>query len=132
MSYMNRIGNCTNPYQTSAKRVLCVCSAGLLRSPTTANVLHKEYGYNTRACGSTPEYALIPLDDVLIKWADELVFVEQSVFDRAWSDHSDSLKHKKNVVLTVPDSFEWNDPHLIAEIKAQYEKQLTGVDNKSE
>ena len=51
-SNYNRLGNSRNIYQGKDKRVLCVCSAGLLRSPTAANVLHKEFGYNTRACGS--------------------------------------------------------------------------------
>jgi predicted protein tyrosine phosphatase len=32
---MNRLGNCKNYHQGKFKRVLCVCSAGLLRSPTT-------------------------------------------------------------------------------------------------
>ncbi len=36
----NRWGNIDNPYQGSAKKVLCVCSAGMLRSPTAANVLY--------------------------------------------------------------------------------------------
>lgn len=31
MSLMNRLGNADNPYQDRYKRVLCVCSAGLLR-----------------------------------------------------------------------------------------------------
>jgi len=38
-----RVDNITNPYQTKAKKVLCLCSAGMLRSPTIANTLHKEY-----------------------------------------------------------------------------------------
>lgn len=120
MRYMNRLANVSNRFQGSAKRVLCVCSAGLLRSPTAANVLHKEYGFNTRACGASEEYALIQLDEVLIAWADELVFVEQRVYDMAWDNYKDLLKNKKNVVLNVPDMYEWGDPKLEAIIKEQY------------
>ena len=120
MSFMNRLANSSNKFQGPAKRVLCVCSAGLLRSPTTANVLHKEYGYNTRACGTSEEYALIPLDDVLIAWADEIVFVEQEKYDEAWADFGDKLKHKRNIVLDIPDRYEWGDPELEAIIKKQY------------
>ena len=51
---MNRIANSTNPFQKDYKRVLCVCSAGLLRSPTAAYVLSQApYNYNTRAAGLT-------------------------------------------------------------------------------
>lgn len=121
----NRLGNAHNPYQTEAKRVLCVCSAGLLRSPTTANVLHIEYGYNTRAVGVSQEYALIPLDIVHIEWADELVFVEQDVYDLAYYDFKDRLKNKTVVVLGLPDSYSWNDPELVSLIKKQYADHFT-------
>lgn len=71
---MNRIANSTNQFQGSYKRVLCVCSAGLLRSPTTALVLSQPpYNYNTRAAGLTKEFALVPVDPVLLHWADEVV-----------------------------------------------------------
>lgn len=119
MSYMNRLANTTNRFQTDAKRVLCLCSAGLLRSPTTANVLHQEYGYNTRAAGVTEEFALIPVDDVLVQWADEIVCVEHSVM-RALA-HKFDVSGKRVVVLDVPDKFGWNDPSLREIIKAQYE-----------
>ena len=64
----NALWNCKNPYQGRDKRVLCVCSAGLLRSPTIAKVLVMN-GYNTRSCGCR-DYALIQIDNVLIEWAD--------------------------------------------------------------
>ena len=44
-----------NPYQGTDKKLLFVCSAGLLRSATAANLFAKK-GYNTRGCGSA-EYA---------------------------------------------------------------------------
>jgi predicted protein tyrosine phosphatase len=69
MSLMNRLGNAKNEYQTKVKKVLCVCSAGMLRSPTLANVLHEKFGYNTRAVGYSPHFALVPLDQVHLKWA---------------------------------------------------------------
>ena len=57
---MNRMWNVSNPWQGDAKRVLCVCSAGLLRSPTAAKVLYDEYGYNTRAAGLATDCSDIP------------------------------------------------------------------------
>lgn len=124
MSYMNRMANAGNRFQGPTKRVLCVCSAGLLRSPTTANVLHQEYGYNTRSAGSSQEYALIPLDPVLIDWANEIVWVSQRNYDEGWSEYKDILKHKRNIVLAIPDKYEWNDPDLRAIIKKQYADTL--------
>lgn len=128
MSMMNRLGNAKNPYQTHAKRVLCVCSAGLLRSPTAANVLHQEYGFNTRAAGVAEEYALIPVDEVLMEWADEIVCVEPSVRDRLlnWiGGHGNPANErwtKKITVLNIPDQYEWNDPRLREIILEQYQE----------
>jgi predicted protein tyrosine phosphatase len=79
MSFMNRLGNCTNPYQGNTKKVLCVCSAGLLRSPTAAVVLSQEpFNYNTRAAGISTDYALVQVDDVLVTWADEIVCMDEN------------------------------------------------------
>ena len=118
---MNRLANTKNRFQTEAKRVLCLCSAGLLRSPTTANVLHQEYGYNTRAAGVADEYALIGVDPVLLEWADEIVCVEKEVFLTLQAEWNDLIKHKKIVVMHIPDQYEWNDPALRAFIKKQYD-----------
>lgn len=124
MSTMNRLATTKNPFQTDAKKVLCCCSAGLLRSPTMANVLHKEFGYNTRVCGLTKEYALIPIDDVLVHWADEIVVAE------SWMVHE--IENRFDVgnipvlCLSIPDDFEWMDPKLQELIKERYKPILAG------
>lgn len=118
MSLMNRLSNVKNIYQTPAKKVLCVCSAGLLRSPTAANVLHKEFGYNTRSAGCVKEFALIPVDEVLVEWADEIVCMEDV--------HAEIVKELPGVeednikVLNIPDMFRWNDEELQKEIIKAY------------
>lgn len=113
--YMNRLANVTNPYQGKAKKVLCLCSAGLLRSPTAAFVLSTDpFNYNTRAAGVTEEYALIPVDDVLLNWADEIVVMEPWMSGYV-VDHLD-----KTIVLDIPDLFSFRDPKLIEEIRKQY------------
>lgn len=118
-SKLNQMANAKNVWQNDAKRVLCVCSAGLLRSPTLAEYLNKEYGYNTRACGTSQEFALIPISEALVHWADEVVFVNKE----NWEDVKDTpiFKVKKVKILDLPDEFERNDPQLIEAIKAQYE-----------
>ena len=121
----NRLANVANRFQTPTHRVLCVCSAGLLRSPTAANVLHKEYGFNTRAAGITAEYALIPVDEALIAWADEIVWVEDDVFQQGVRNFGDKLAHKTNTVLDIPDMYEWNHPQLRKIIKKQYDNAIS-------
>lgn len=114
----NQLGNLNNRYQTEAKKVLCVCSAGMLRSPTMANVLHNDFGYNTRSCGAT-DFALVKLSEALILWSDEIVVVEADVVDY-FSVEAFELAKEKLVTLNLPDQFSWNDPELIESIRKQY------------
>lgn len=123
----NRLENVRNRYQTSAKKVLCLCSAGLLRSPTAANVLHQEYGYNTRAAGVAREYALIPVDEVLLSWADEIVCVNDEVLDELTLRHNLEKYNAMVTTLDIPDRFEWNDPELKRIIKEQYVEEALSV-----
>jgi len=118
---MNQMHNVSNPNQTSCKRVLTVCSAGLLRSPTTADVLSSEYGYNTRACG-THDYALIPISEALIVWADEVVFVNQENYDSINAEAT-ALVQCKATILNIPDMYEWGNPALKSIILAEYKQK---------
>lgn len=103
---INALHNCKNPFQGKDKKVLCVCSAGLLRSPTLANVLHKEFGFNTRACG-VHDYALIQFDEVLAEWADEIVVVEEYI-----ANHIPENYDHKVTILAIPDQYGYMNPTL--------------------
>lgn len=118
----NQLANTGNRFQTDATKVLCVCSAGLLRSPTLANVLHQEYGCNTRACGTNEEFALIPMSEALIAWADLIVFVEKHLFDNLSKEVLETIeKHgTQHICLNIPDRFPWNDEELRDLLYAQY------------
>lgn len=117
--FMNRMHNSRNPAQGSFPKALCVCSAGLLRSPTLAYVLSMK-GYNTRAVGSVPNYALVPIDIPLIAWADEVYFVQNENYQqtRQMLGH-EILALKKVYVLNIPDHFQFRDHRLIQEIEFQ-------------
>lgn len=113
---LNRLANLNNPFQGKRKRVLCVCSAGLLRSPTLAWVLSNEpYNFNTRSCGAAPEYALIPLEEGLVKWAEEIICVEK------WQENLvRKLDPNANVTtLEIPDQFSMRDPQLVKIIETK-------------
>lgn len=113
---MNRKHNAHNPNQGSYKRVLVVCSAGLLRSPTAAWVLSNEpFNFNTRACGTDVGHALIPLDDVLLDWADEVVCMDayQAKMLRAQT-------MKPVICLNIGDSYEYRDAVLVRKIREHY------------
>lgn len=130
-SGMNRLQNTRNEHQGDSKKVLCVCSAGLLRSPTLAELLVKEYGHNTRACGSNHEYALIPIDDALIFWANEIVFVNQENYEEACLRYADELSKKKVFVLNVTDRFAFRDNELKEQLLTKYKGIIDADANKT-
>lgn len=105
----NAIWNCKNPYQGEMPKVLCVCSAGLLRSPTVAWILSNE-GYNTRAVG-VHDYALVPVDEVLIEWADHILCMEHEHMQTLFQKFPNLTKTV--VVLDVPDRYAFRDPELV-------------------
>ena len=131
MNNLNRLSNTRNPFQGDYKKVLCVCSAGLLRSPTAANVLQATYGFNTRAVGYSGEYALIKLNEVQIYWADELVLVHPSVKEEVdyLFENVKVYQNVDKVVLNIPDKYEFMNHDLKKMILKQYEdaEMIRGV-----
>ncbi len=110
---MNRQWNAKNPYQGKFKKVLVICSAGMLRSPTVAWVLSNEpYNFNTRAVGIDVGHALIPLDDVLLEWADEIMVMDEYQ-EKVVKEKTD----KRVTNLKIGDNFEYRDKGLIEIIR---------------
>ena len=111
-----------NPYQGKDKKVLFVCSAGILRSATAARIYAKKY--NTRAAGSA-SYALIPVSHELLLWADEVVFVNRENFLATKINYDlDEIKNRGTIitVLDIPDDYEHMHPDLIKHFEKQYEE----------
>lgn len=114
-----------NPYQSRRTRILFVCSAGLLRSPTGAAV-GVQRGYNTRACGSTQAYALIPLTANLINWARHIVFVNKENYEEALRDfegsgYEEDIEFKAHI-LDIPDKYEAFHPTLMTAFNAWFDE----------
>lgn len=122
-----RDGVVKNPYQGSDKKVVFVCSMGILRSATGARLY--AHRYNTRTAGTWDD-ALVPLSPILIAWADELVFVHkenyQGALDKFGEDAFDLVPSLK--VLNIPDMYPHMHPKLVEAFKEQYEP-ITGPIN---
>lgn len=104
-----------NHYQGEYKRVLCVCSAGVLRSPTAAVVLAQEpFNCNTRSAG-IEHYALIPITEVLLFWAQQIVCMTEDQVKRLRK-----LTNKEIFCLDIPDSYEYRNDDLMTLIKNRY------------
>lgn len=126
MDLSNEIRKCregvvNNPYQGEQKRVLFVCSMGLLRSATGAAIYaHK---YNTRSAGSWVEEALIPVSVPLLAWAHEIVFVNKNNHRDVVEQFGDgSMAHANVVVLDIPDKYPRMDSGLVKAFEEQYDR----------
>jgi len=79
-----------------------------------------QMGHNARAAGSSPGFALIPVDDVLLYWADQIVYVNKENYDAV--RHSFDVEGCDNVVLNIPDIYQYRDPVLMKICEEQYLK----------
>lgn len=126
----NQLYNIHNEWQGEIKKVLTVCSAGLLRSATMQNMLIKEFGFNVRNCGTHEAYALIPISEALLKWADEIVFVNEENYLMVQREIESWNLKDKCIVLNIPDQFGFNDPELVKICKEQYVAAIVKKDNQ--
>ncbi len=103
-----------NQYQGNFTRLLFVCTVGMLRSPTGAEI-GVEFGYNTRSCGHD-DVSLIPLTVNLIAWADHIIFVSKSAeilsLKKFEGTGWDEDIEQKKIVLHIDDEYTFGDPTL--------------------
>lgn len=126
MIRQNALWNCKNPHQGNYKRVLTVCSAGLLRSPTIAWVLSNKTDFNCRSAG-VHDYALVQVDDVLIKWADLIICAEEAIESIILNKYKDQLEHRTVINLDIPDNFSYRDPKLIKIIEEKLKERELAI-----
>lgn len=123
----NQLGVLFNEYQGKYKKVLTVCSAGCLRSPTAAHLLSSEpWNFNTRCCGTSKEYAIIAVDEALIAWADVILCMDsdqvkhinemQNILAKEASSmfEYDYCDYKQVINLEIEDDYSYRDPKLVS------------------
>lgn len=109
----------------------------MLRSATAAHLLFKEFGFNTRSAGIS-DYALIPVSQVLLDWADQIVFMDHEHELQLRSDLSRMMSKEDvdklmidTITLDIPDNFEYMNEELQKLILTRY-KQLSGMEESKE
>jgi predicted protein tyrosine phosphatase len=115
-----------NPYQGEARKVLFVCSGGILRSPTCARVTASEYGWNTRSAGMYEE-AIPHVSENLLIWADKVYALERvhaNWLSARWKKKYDD----KIEVLGIPDNYQYMDPELVKAIHIKLDHLKDPVD----
>jgi predicted protein tyrosine phosphatase len=95
----------------------------MLRSPTIAHILSADpYNFNTRSAG-TAEYALIPVTEDLLMWADEVVCADTEHALWVRDKMMEWMLDKPIIDLQIPDIYEYRNPELIQLIKDRYESR---------
>jgi predicted protein tyrosine phosphatase len=120
----NKMAVIKNPYQGNPLKVLTVCSGGVLRSPTAAALLTRDpFCFNTRSCG-TEDYALIPLTEELVQWADVIVCAEENhgwkVIDLCNKTYLKDEPRPELHVLGIPDDFDYMHADLVKMMQARF------------
>jgi predicted protein tyrosine phosphatase len=120
----NQLGVVFNAYQGKHKKVLTVCSAGCLRSPTAAHILSSEpFNFNTRCAGTSEEYAIIPVTESLIIWADIILVMDedqQRYINNMQNNLFNNLDNwaydfdfKQVINLEIEDNYDYRNPKLV-------------------
>ena len=117
MSKRNRFWVAENRFQNFEEypRILTVCSAGILRSPTAAYILSKDpFNYNTRACGLDQDFALIQFDEVLAVWAEKIIVMDLSQKRRVTEllEKWDLFELKTLMNFGIRDDYDYREPSL--------------------
>lgn len=125
----NRLGVINNTFQGDALKVLTVCSAGCLRSPTAATLLGSEpWNFNTRSCGLTEEFAIVPISAALVLWADVILVMEswmgqdvETIFNGAKAANNTN-KDLKLICLNIPDDFGFMQEELQVLMQSRFKE----------
>jgi predicted protein tyrosine phosphatase len=134
----NQLGVIFNSYQGKYKKVLTVCSAGCLRSPTAAHILSSEpWNFNTRCAGTSQEYAIVPVTEALIVWADVIVVMDsdmvkhindmQNKLATEFSGGMNEYDYKQVINLDIEDNYAYRDSELV-KIMTEKFKQLFPIE----
>ena len=107
-------------------KVLFVCTANKLRSPTAEDVFRAYPGIEAVSAGTSPE-APRPLTKELVASADLIVAMENHHRERIRKKYKQRPADNRIVTLHIPDEYERGDPELIALLKEKVEPRLTSI-----
>lgn len=102
---------------------LFICSRNKRRSLTAEKMLEKLDGLQVRSAGTQPG-ARVALSAGLVGWADVIFWMEKSHLSRARERFGEEIDAKENVVLHIPDDFEFMQTELIEELRARLEDYI--------
>jgi predicted protein tyrosine phosphatase len=104
-------------------KLLFVCSANMLRSPTAEAVFSQYEGIEASSAGTNSD-AETPLSADLIEWADVVVAMEQHHARFLQERFGYLLRRRRVAVLGIPDRFDFMEPELVQLLKEKVDPRL--------
>jgi predicted protein tyrosine phosphatase len=104
-------------------RILFVCTANKLRSPTAEDVFRDWPGFEVISAGTDSE-APRPLTKELVASADMIFAMENHHRERIRKKFKKRPPDDRIITLHIPDEFERGDPDLIALLREKVEPRL--------
>jgi predicted protein tyrosine phosphatase len=94
-------------------KILFVCDANRLRSPTAEAIFTGRIDIEVKSAGVAKE-ATVPISIELLEWADLVFVMEKRQRNIIHSRFKEIYDRKRIICLYIPDEFEFMDPELIA------------------
>lgn len=94
-------------------KVLFICTANRLRSPTAETIFSGRPGLEVKSAG-VGEEATVPVSVELLEWADLIFVMEKRQRNIIQSKFKEIYQRKRIICLYIPDDFEFMDPELIS------------------
>ena len=107
-------------------RILFVCTANKLRSPTAEDVFREWPGIEAISAGTDSE-APRPLSKELVASADMIFTMESHHRERIRKKYKQRPPDSRIIPLHIPDEYERGDPELIKLLKDKIEPRLRGL-----
>jgi predicted protein tyrosine phosphatase len=104
-------------------KVLFICSANKLRSPTAEAVFSRYEGIEASSAGVNVD-AKTTVSADLVEWADVVVTMEQHHASFLQERFGYLLRRRRVAVLGIPDHYQYMDPELVRLLKEKVEPKL--------
>ena len=100
----------------TSKKVLFICEANKLRSPTAAALYADTPGIEAKSAGLATD-AHVKLTEELLKWADQIFVMEKGQRNKIRKKFPLLYKQKRIICLYIEDEYEYMEDGLIRLLK---------------
>jgi len=105
------------------KKVLFICSANKLRSPTAEHVFADVPDVETDSAGLNLSADLV-LSPEQLDWADVIFVMERAHRNKLSKKYKKHLTNQRIICLNIPDDFDYMDPTLVHILKERVTPHL--------